>query len=326
MTGQRLANVALAAASLLLAGLTTFFHLNHPADRAGQPVANTPVLPADSTRPPHSATSRLETDGAGSLVETPQRDSAPIRAEANINAEMQLARLEDAGHQARQMQTRRRGYLGDWFWHRQFIELETGEIEQLADMQAAAWLQDLRAQLACEADPSCKSDGIGPGSLHLSDAQLDQVVGTERRQQIRAVLAAEDERRELMLFMITPPGAPVTVTEARQLLLAYADEHQRMEKEAARNGVELEAFSDGPTYLPLRIDSPPSSDDRRKLAAATAYNARILQEASQILSGPALERFRAMQEAALDGYRRHLEEAQVRAGAIRGASAAGAGD
>lgn len=313
-----IAHAVLAGATLVLAGIAMYcarglqqerLHMTQLAAVAATPAASVvSSATADATAsadfaPPAAA--QKATTGAVTYHPRQRRDAGDLAV-----ARYHLARLDDP--QGRIEEAAQLGEANrDWEQLAAYAGLSTEETRTLVALATEAQLRELRKHYACEADLACEPAYLMPGAI-VSE-ELVQAFGPEKAERIRAHEAATEEHQLVRMLRELPATAELGNAEAGRLALALAEERQRLEAVAAEAGARVET-EDGPYVgYHLRIATPPDEahDLQRKLESARQYNARLYERAAAIVSPAPLARFKAMQDAALDSYRRKVEEMEV---------------
>lgn len=305
----------LAAATLVLGGVAVYC-----ARGLGQERARVQQAPLFTSAP---AVAPAEADDARPVAASGDVGTATASAGSTRDpgdlavARYRLSRLGDPQGRAEES-VRQAGLRRDWEELAAFAGLSADEAEALATHAVEARLEELRKYHACEADPACQRMPypIGQG---IDREQLAGIVGPEKAALIQAHQAATGEHQFVRMFRELPAAVTLGDADAGRFALALAEERRRFEQAAAQAGMRVD--TEGGPYVgyDLRIATAPSEarDLQRRLDSAMQYNARLYERAAAILPPAALARFRAIQDAALDAYRRKVEEMEVARAARR---------
>lgn len=190
--------------------------------------------------------------------------------------------------------------------------LSAQEAEALVALVVETRLEELRSYYACEADPACRRTAY-PMEQAIDGDRLVSILGPEKAARIQAHQAASAEHQFIRFFRELPAAAALDDADVGRLALAMAEERRRFEQAAAQAGMRVEAEDSPYIGYALRIATAPSEsrDLPRKLESATQYTARVYERAAAILPPAPLARFRSIQDAALDSYRRKVQEMEV---------------
>jgi hypothetical protein len=320
-------NLVLAAATLVLAGITVHFAAAARVQRAQNDQSMTKAASVDGLLA--NPDTRFTPDQSVNAVAatTTEEDGKPARdtrfdPDTMAVARYRLEELRDPRGRAQRLKELVDLYRSGMATVIRYIGMSPDELQRYAELRAELNLRGQLRTLECQIDPACDIAAVRAARQAEAKREEAMALGPEMSARLKAFQAAFYERNLVRALQEALPAASaLTFAKAEELALALSEETQKFDAQAKHSGKTVLEYI-GWNAIEVRSAASAGATDElaQRRESANRHQQMLYDKAARLLTATQLREFKSMQDQAIARYLEKLREDEIAANARKAGS------